>query len=173
MQAWAPLVLSGAVLLLVSGLPKVSKPGPTITALRSVGATWVGARTVRLLTGFEIGAGLTAVVFGGRWADAAVAALYLGFSIFLLRALRMPAASCGCTGRDDTSPTVAHLVMTAMFALGATAAVVAGGQTGLVTLADDVAPGRLVVAVGLALTTAWLGWSVLTLSLRAPSRRAT
>jgi MYXO-CTERM domain-containing protein len=173
MQVWAPVMLSCAALLIVSAVPKITHPGPTITALRAVGAGWVGPGQVRLLSAVEIVAGGFAIVSGGRWADAAVAALYLGFSMFLARALRTPAASCGCAGRDDTPPSVAHLVMTAMFALAAVAAIVAGGQTGVLTLTRHAGVAPAAVALGFALTTTWLGWSILTLASPMPSHRST
>jgi hypothetical protein len=165
MQAWAGVMLSCAALLVVSAIPKLGRPGATITALRSVGMTWVGAKAVALLTVVEVVAGLTAIAVGGRWADVAVAALYAGFSLFLIRALGVPTASCGCTGRNDTPPSIAHLVMTLVFASGATAAVLAGGQTGVVTVVRN-GGGLSVLALALALVATWLGWSVLTISPR-------
>jgi hypothetical protein len=162
-------MLSCAALLVVSAIPKIRRPSPTIIALRAVGLTWVGPWAVRALSLTEILVGATAIVHGGRLADAGVAGLYLGFSVFLVRALRTPAASCGCTGRDDTPPTLTHLVLTTLFATGAIAAVVAGGATGLATIAQDADGARVVVALGFALTATWLGWSILTLSLKLPA----
>jgi hypothetical protein len=166
-------MLSCAALLVVSGVPKLANPHATIAALRSVGARWVGPITVRSLTAIEIGAGLSAITVGGRWADGAVGLLYLGFTAFLIRALRTPTASCGCTGRDDTPPTAAHLVMTATFSAAACAAVATGARTGVVSLARTTQAGELAVALGLAVIVTWLGWSILTLSRRVPSPRAT
>jgi hypothetical protein len=166
-------MIAAAALLVVTGPPKLRRPAATITALRSVGAVWVGAITVRVLAIAEIVAGAVAVVVGGRPADAAVALLYLGFSIFLVRALRTPTASCGCTSRDDTPPTVGHLLMTTVFMAGATAAAVSGGQTGLISMTRDGAPGEVVVAVGFALLATWLAWTILTISFRVPTPRRT
>jgi hypothetical protein len=170
MEAWTGVMLSCASLLVISGIPKLQHPGATVNALRSVGVSWVGGRMVRILTAVEIGCGSVAIVIGGRWADATVAVVYAGFSIFLVRALRTPVASCGCTGRDDTPPTPFHLVMTAAFAAGAVAAVAAGGRTGLVTLARDADTLELLGVVAFAALAAWLGWSILTLSLRTLPR---
>jgi hypothetical protein len=166
-------MLSGAVLLVMSGIPKLRRPHATIAALRSIGATWVGPTTVRALALGELAVGVSAVVLGGRWADAAVATLYVGFSAFLAVALRTPAASCGCTARDDTPPTVGHLVMTSSFAVAALAAVIAGGRTGLVTIAGHAPSGELVAAAGFALIATWLAWSILTLSIQPPAVRRT
>jgi hypothetical protein len=167
MQAWTGVMLAGGALLVVTGVPKLRHPGPTITALRAVGAGWVGARTVRLLAAVEISCGASAVVLGGRWSDAAVGVVYTGFSAFLLRALTTPLASCGCTGRDDTPPTALHLLLTVTFAACAAAAVVAGGRTGLVSVAQATSTAPAVALASFAVLTAWLGWSVLTLSARA------
>jgi hypothetical protein len=164
-------MLSCAALLVVSGVPKLGHPHATITALRSVGAVWVGPITVRALTMIEIGAGLAAITVGGRWADGAVALLYLGFTAFLIRALRTPTASCGCTARDDTPPTAAHLVMTSTFGAASVAAVAVGARTGIFSLARDAPAGQLVVALGFAVVVTWLGWSILTLSRRVPTPR--
>jgi hypothetical protein len=166
-------MIAAAALLVVTGPPKLRRPGATITALRSVGAVWVGPAAVRALAVAEIVAGAVAVVVGGRPADAAVALLYLGFSIFLVRALRTPTASCGCTSRDDTPPTIGHLLMTAIFTAGATAAVVTGGQTGLIDMTRDATPGQVVAAVGFAVVATWLAWAILTISFRVPTPRRT
>jgi hypothetical protein len=173
MHVWSGVMIAAAALLVVTGPPKLRRPGATITALRSVGAVWVGAATVRALAVAEVVAGLVAVVVGGRPADAAVALLYLGFSIFLVRALRTPAASCGCTSRDDTPPTIGHLLMTTLFAAGAAAAAVSGGQTGLISVTRDATPGQAVGAIGFALVATWLAWTILTISFRVPTPRRT
>lgn len=173
MHVWSGVMIAAAALLVVTGPPKLRRPGATITALRSVGATWVGAATVRLLAVAEIVAGTVAVVVGGRPADAAVAVLYLGFSIFLVRALRTPAASCGCTSRDDTPPTIGHLLMTTVFTAGAAAAVVSGGQTGLISMTRDAPAGQVVAAVAFAVLATWLAWAILTISFRVPTPRRT
>jgi hypothetical protein len=168
MQAWAGVMLSCAALLIVSAIPKIRQPVATIVALRTVGLRWVGPRTIRALGAAELAAGTAAVVLGGRWADAAVAALYAGFSIFLVKALRTPAASCGCAGREDTPPSIAHLVMTIGFAAGAVAAVAAGGQTGVITLAGSASATHLALAIGFAGVATWLGWSILTFGFAVP-----
>jgi hypothetical protein len=59
-------------------------------------------------------------------ASVALATLYLGFAIFVGYALRsrLPVASCGCFGREDTPPTLVHLVVTLMGAAAGCASVV-------------------------------------------------
>jgi hypothetical protein len=173
MHVWSGVMIAAAALLVVTGPPKLLRPAATITALRSVGAVWVGRRTVRVLAIAEVVAGSVAAVVGGRAADGAVALLYLGFSGFLVLALRTPTASCGCASRDDTPPTVGHLVMTTVFAVGAAAAAFTGGRTGLISMSRDAAPGQIAAAVGFALIATWLAWTVLTISVRVPTPRRT
>jgi hypothetical protein len=172
MDASAGVVLAAAALLAAAAPAKLANPVPTIGALRSVGVVWAGPRTVRVLTAVELAAGVAAIVVGGRIADTAVAVLYASFSGFLALALRTPGGSCGCAGRDDTPPTVGHLLMTALFAAGAAAAATTGGRTGLVALAGDGHPAELGVLVGFALLAAWLGWAILTLPTRQTSAHA-
>jgi hypothetical protein len=163
MQVTAGLVLAASALLVVAAAPKLASPQSMIAALRSVGLVSAGPKTVRSLTVLELAAGSAAIVLGGRLVDGLVALLYVGFSAFLVVALRSPGTSCGCTGRDDTPPTAAHLLMTVVFATGAAAAAASGGRTGLVALSHSGHPGELLVAGGLAMLAAWLGWAILTL----------
>ena len=173
MQVWTGVMISGAALLVIAGVPKLRRPGPTITALRSVGAVRVGPATVRGLAAAEVTAGLLAIVAGGRWADGAVTLLYLGFTGFLLRALQTPTASCGCTASEDTPPSIGHLAMTSVFAAAGVAALIAGGRTGLIQVTSDTGAADLVAVVGFAAITTWLAWSILTLSTPLPAARRT
>jgi hypothetical protein len=167
MQTWAGITLSCAALLVASGIPKLRHPAGTVIALRSVGLTGVGAATAVLLTIVEIVTGSAAVVLGGRWADAGVSVLYLGFSVFLVLALRRSTPSCGCTGRVDTPPTLAHLVMTTLFAVGSAAAVVDGGKTGILANAHRAHATSALTVLGYAAVVTWLGWTILNLAPRA------
>jgi hypothetical protein len=170
MHVWSGVVIAGAALLVINGPPKLRNPAPTINALRSVGATWVGPVTVRALAVVEIVGGGFAGIVGGRWGAGAIALIYLGFSGFLLRALRTPSASCGCTARDDTPPTVGHLLMTVVFAAGGIAATVAD-TTGVVDISRS-GPGlQIAVAFGFAAIVTWLAWSILTLPILSLPRQ--
>jgi hypothetical protein len=168
MQACAGFALAASALLGLAALPKLVTPTSTIVALRSVGLGWAGPKVVRALTGLELAVGIGAIVIGGPAADAMVALLYVGFSAFLVLALRAAGASCGCTGRDDTPPTVAHLVMTVVLAVGTSAAAATGGRTGLVQLSHSGHPIELLVAGAFALLAVWLGWAILTLPVVRP-----
>src|SRR6478609_7019128 len=133
MQAWTGVVLVAAMLLVVAGVPKIARPTPTTAALRSVGLTFVTRGQVRALAVVEIAVGVAAVVRGGVVIDALVAAIYACFTVFLVVALRSSRSgvSCGCTGRADTPPTLAHLVLTATLAATTAVAAATGGSTGL------------------------------------------
>jgi hypothetical protein len=168
MKTWAGVALSCAALLVASGIPKLRQPEATVAALRSVGVTRMGATGARLLTMIEITIGSTAVVLGGRWPDAAVSAVYIGFSVFLILALRQSTGSCGCTGRVDTPPTLAHLVMTTLFAIGSAAAAVNGGKTGMLAFAQAANPARSLTVLAYAALVTWLGWAILDLAPSAP-----
>jgi hypothetical protein len=166
MQIWAGVTISCAALLIVSGIPKLRRPQGTVVALHSVGVSWIGATGARALTVAEIMLGVAAIAVGGRWADTGVALLYLGFSAFLVVALRGSTASCGCTGRANTPPTVAHLVMTVMFAACGAAAAAVGGNTGIMAFVQAAHPARSVTILCYAALVTWLGWAILNLASR-------
>jgi hypothetical protein len=170
MQIWVGVTLSCAALLIISGVPKLWNPDSTVLALRAVGVSRVGKRTARALTVSEIAIGAAAIAVGGRWADAGIALLYLGFSVFLIAALRGSTASCGCTGRDDTPPTVGHLMMTTLFAACSVAATVSGGRTGIMAVIQASDPARSITLLGYAALVTWLSWAILNLGARAQLR---
>jgi hypothetical protein len=166
--------LAAAALLVVAGAPKVLRPLDTWRALRSVGVS-VPTIAVRIGGAVEVVVGTLAILQGGRVADALVAASYLGFTGFVIVALRKGGvvASCGCVGRPDTPPTVAHVVVTALFAAAAGVAA-GGGPSGLLTWHST--SGATVVSVlGFAALLAWLAWLALAElpRLRAIVRSAT
>ena len=130
----APYV-AAALLLVVAGVAKALDPVPLARALSLAGLPARGP----LLTPFvRVGAVAEAVVGGAAVVAPSavtaglVSASYLGFSVFVLRALRSgsPLASCGCFGSVDTPPTVTHVVTTG--ALATVAAVVVARPDGLV-----------------------------------------
>ena len=99
-----------SVLLVLTGIAKLRRPGDVERALRDFGApTFRGSGVV--LGGVEIVVGLGALLTPAvLWAQAV---LYLGFALWVIAALRrqVPIASCGCFGRDDTPPTGAHVFL--------------------------------------------------------------
>jgi hypothetical protein len=166
--------LAAAALLVVAGAPKVLRPHDTWRALRSVGLP-VPAVGIRLGGVTEVAVGVIAILQGGRIVDALVAASYLGFSLFVVVALRKGGvlASCGCVGRPDTPPTVAHVAVTSLFAAAAGVAAV-GGPSGVLMWAPASTATDITV-IGLATLLTWLAWLALAElpRLRAIVRSAT
>lgn len=120
-EAWILIV---AAVLAISGIAKLVDPVPTSGALRAMG--WPAATPlVRLLGVAEIVTAAAAVVIGGV-ATWGLAVLYAGFAGFVVLAWRrdVPIQSCGCFGRADTPPSVAHLVVNLLSAGAGVAAVV-------------------------------------------------
>jgi len=98
-----------ATLLVLSGIPKLTRPEGTARALAAVG--FPARRNLGRAVGVaEIIVGASALVFGGPITAAAMALLYTGFAAFIMVALRSEKAkSCGCFGSDDTPPSLVHL----------------------------------------------------------------
>ena len=119
LSAFAP-VLAGAALVVLAGLGKLRRPRPTVGAFKSVGLS-VRPRTVRALGVVEIVLGVTAIVPGGPIPAAVLGVAYLGFTAFVVVALRTGGtlSSCGCLGRPDTPPTRAHALVTALIGVSA------------------------------------------------------
>ena len=118
-----------AALLVVAGALEVHRPDSTVGALRALGAP-VPPLVVR--TGAVAGAVLGALALAGDGGTLGavvaglVAVVYLAFGGFVAVALlrNSPIASCGCFGRDDTPPSVTHIVLNLASALVAVAVAV-------------------------------------------------
>lgn len=156
-----PLFIS-ALLLVVAGVPKVTEPGDTTRAIRSVGLP-AGDSAVRVLALGEVLTGLSAIVVGGRLPAALLAVLYAGFAGFIVVALARggSVASCGCFGKADTPPTYAHLALNLAAAGVGVAAVLSPPQGFLDLLGDQPAFG--IPFIGFVLMGAWLAYLTLTL----------
>jgi hypothetical protein len=116
----AGLLGAAALLLVVAGAGKVVDPTRTVGALKALGwpsSPWL----VRLGALAETLLGATALVVDGQVWGLLVAASYLGFTLFVISAIRAdtPLASCGCFAQVDTPPRPAHVVVTALLAGGA------------------------------------------------------
>ena len=113
-QAIAAIALG---LLGASGVAKLVDPAPTTGAMGDAGLPSSDLLS-RLLGAAEGAAALVGLAVGGV-AVLAGAVLYIGFAVFTFGALRnrTPLASCGCFGRDDTPPTVVHVVFNGLAAL--------------------------------------------------------
>jgi hypothetical protein len=104
--------LSACVLLVVGGLLKVRDPHDTVRALRGAGIP-MGRASVRAVGLFEAVVATGAALTGNRFAVGVVGLSYLTFAAFVTIALvrHLPIASCGCLGRADTPPSVAHIAV--------------------------------------------------------------
>jgi hypothetical protein len=106
----APSAAIFSLLLIITGAAKVARPQEVERALTTLGFPRIpGAGT--LIGLLEIAVGAAALVFPG--ALTLQAALYLAFAVWIALALRasVPMATCGCLGREDTPPTMTHLVL--------------------------------------------------------------
>jgi hypothetical protein len=123
LPATAAPFLAATVLLGAAGVAKAARPGDTANALRAAG---LSARPrpvlVRVGAAGEVVLAIAAILVPGPLTGALVAAVYGGFAVFVVVALRRGWAlsSCGCFGRPDTPPTPAHAVLN----LGAAASAV-------------------------------------------------
>jgi hypothetical protein len=153
-QAIAAISLT---LLGVAGTAKLVDPDPTRGALDAAGLP-ASRLIVRGLGIVEIGAAGAGLALGGRWVIPAVV-LYLGFTVFTTLAVRsrIPVQSCGCFGREDTPPSIIHVVFNAVATIA----------LGVAATADLVLPWSeplldLLTYVGYVLMGAYLSYLLLT-----------
>lgn len=167
-----PLVLAGAVLLLVAGLPKVADPRDTVRGMRSAGLPSSPA-LVRALAAVEVLVGLAVLLGPGRWAALATGLLYAGFTGFVLLALRRGGVveSCGCLGQVDTPPTRGHAAATGLVA--AAALILAVAPTEQAWWAAGAGPATVtVLAAALLGFLLWQAVAVLPTATAAAARSA-
>lgn len=124
-----PLLMACALLAL-AGAQKVLDPAPTVGALRAMGLP-SRPSLVRAVAAVELGLAALAVTVD-HWAPAAaMAASYMAFAAFVEAARGRGAmvSSCGCFGKEDTPPTLVHVLVNA--ALAAVCAVWAANGRGV------------------------------------------
>jgi hypothetical protein len=104
------LFYAAAVLLVLTGGFKVWRPEPTERVLAAVGVGRSSRAAARVLGAAEIVAGGVGLSSPHPVGGILVAATYGGFALFLvfLVAFRPSVRSCGCTGRQDTPPSLVH-----------------------------------------------------------------
>lgn len=129
MEGW---FFATAALLVVSGIQKLGNPAATAGALRAAGFPHARA-LVFLLAVVEVTVGAGSIVSGDSFFAGAQAVVYGGFGGFVWIALarRIPIASCGCFGRQNTPPTLIHLGVNTLAAVGATIHGLGPAPTGL------------------------------------------
>jgi uncharacterized membrane protein YphA (DoxX/SURF4 family) len=153
------LLGAAALLLCATGLAKIRRPEPTRDALHALRLP-SGRLPAFALGGSEIVVGVAAVAWRVPLTAAALAALYAAFAVVVVAALRSGGlVSCGCAGRDDTPPTVVHLVVDVAFVGVGVAAAISG------------APWLGVLAVPYAFLLAWTCWVALTVFPRVVAGR--
>jgi hypothetical protein len=138
-----------SLLLILTGVAKIRSPGDVGRALTALGFPII-RRAGGLIGVVEVAVGATALF----WRPSLIAQgfLFVVFGIWVLVALRreVPIASCGCLGKDDTPPTVAHIVLNAIAASVSLAA--AGGPALRIDSGLEGAAQMAVVAIGVFLS---------------------
>lgn len=158
-QVVAPAVAAIALCVLVSsGVLKLADPEPTTGAMGGAGLP--GSRLLTYSLGVsEIVVGSAALVVGGV-ATVLAATLYAGFTVFTFAATRrrVPLQSCGCFGREDTPPTLLHVIYNA----AATGALVMTALLGRTPVDWNLPPLEILLYLGFALLGAYASFLLLT-----------
>jgi hypothetical protein len=139
---------------------KLLGPDATVPMLRALGLP-ASALLARLLGVVEVGVGVTAFLVGGPIPAAAVAVLFVVFTVAVLR-LRAggDAVSCGCFGRSSAPPTLVHVAVDAVAAVVAVVAAVFDAP-GFLDVRTDL-PAAGVPQLLLTALAVWLGVALLT-----------
>ncbi len=144
--------VGAALLLCLGGVLELWRPAATVGALRTIGAP-ASARAVRVGGLVAVVVSVGAVLWVSRPLALAVCGFYVLLATFVLVALlrHAPLQSCGCFGREDTPPTVGHLVLNAVAAVVAGFVALAPGSRGWASVHLDT--NILVVSLFVVLTT--------------------
>jgi len=146
------LGISMALSLLVgaAGLGKFLDPRHAAGAMAALNLPHHGG-LVRALGIFELTVAVSVIGVGGVAPTGLLAALYGGFAVFAIVALQSdtPLSSCGCFGRADTPPGIAHLSVNALAMSSLAGLAMNGGAIGLAAVDASAAP---VVLSGLVLS---------------------
>lgn len=154
---------AAALLLLVAGLAKISRPAPTADLLAGLGLPERFAFTVGIGV-VESAVGVGSLAIGGPVFAAVTGALYLGFVVVVWRAIATGASSCGCFGRVDTPPSAVHII--GNLALAGASLVATAGDTPL-----DVMDGQPAAGIGFVLVVGVLAGLSLVMFTALPSYR--
>ncbi len=120
MDALSGPVWAAFALLAIAGAPKVLDPFDTLRAVRAAAPKLpIPHQWVRAFGAVETVIGVLGLLTGHRVLRALAALSYLGFTAFVVVALRRstPLSSCGCFGKADTPPTWLHVALTGLLAL--------------------------------------------------------
>lgn len=174
MEALSGPFVVACALLAAAGAAKVWKPAATAAALESAGLP----RSPTLARGLglaEIAIAIAGLAFGTALAAGAVAAAYLSFAVFVIMMLGRHdrQASCGCFGRDDTPPSVVHLVVNLAAAAIAVGVVLAPvGSLRSILAGQPLGGATFVVYAALGTYLAYLALTVLPRTLAPIGGRA-
>ena len=164
MVALAGPFIVTAALLGAGGVLKIHRPATAQRAMRQMGLP-SSAALVRTGAAAEVAVAAGALLLPGRLFALLVAVSYFAFAAFVLAAIRrrVPLASCGCFGIDDTPPTSVHLAINLSAALVAGAVAMGSGE-GLRAITSMEGSTLLrVVFVVLTAASAWFAYVALTL----------
>ena len=162
---WEALVVpytAAAVLLGVAGVPKVRDPGDLVRAVRSVGMPF-GRGAVRAFAVAEVVVAALALLVPSRITALLLAAMYAGFTAFVVVALRRGGvlSSCGCFGRADTPPTRAHALVTGTASVVGLLVAVDPPASGAWSSLTGNGAGAVVGLVALVALVCFLAWQVM------------
>jgi hypothetical protein len=157
-----------AVVLCAAGIAKLRSPVGAVRALRVVGlpaSPWL----VRAFAGGELALGAWSLAHPSPASAAAVACVYVGFSVLSLVLARRRAA-CGCFGDGDAPASIIGSVLSATLGLVAVAAAAApahgvgwvlGAAPGqaIVLTAGIVGSAYAIILTYTQLPQAWSAWS--------------
>lgn len=151
MDAATALYASAAVLLVLAGAVKMSRPTTAAGLMEDLGAPvggpLSGVRLAVVLGVVEIVLGLGALVLEVPALAVAVGLLYVAFAATVLRAMAIGAESCGCFGRVEAPPSWFHVGGNVV--LGGASLVAAGADSPLEVMDGQSAGGvGFVILVG-------------------------
>jgi uncharacterized membrane protein YphA (DoxX/SURF4 family) len=145
------------VLLGWSGISKVLDPDPTTGALDAAGLP--SNKLLALMLGVgEIASAALALALSGLWLVPA-GVLYVSFAVFTLFTVKndLPVQSCGCFGKEDTPPSVVHVIFNAVSAF----ALLLVGLTGGSAVPRSGEPAEVILYLTFALIGAYVGYVLL------------
>jgi hypothetical protein len=147
---------AAAMVLAVSGLAKLRRPGSLVRMLRAIGIP-VGPAVVRLFAGLELALGTACLVSPERATAVGLGLLYLCFAAFLASFLarRIELQSCGCAGDRDLPPSWIHVGLNLA---GGVAALVAAATGPAIEGVARTAKGLPLAGVGFVAGVAAVSW---------------
>jgi hypothetical protein len=175
MGLWAAPTLAASVLLIATGSVKALRPSAGAAVVPFLQSPRNAVTANRVVGVAEVSVGLAGVAIGSRLVDAVTAALFVVFGIVAVVGVRSEVPTCGCVGKTDTPPTVAHVAMCVIFASVTAVAAIAGDRSSLLAVASRHSTAVDIGLVASSVAVCWLAWAVLSLGQLShqPTRRVT